>query len=411
VAVASTSTGGLDANQFWEDSLRRAGAAQLLAELTRYEDPFEAFALGLTQDLGTLLLAVRLPHLGAALQGLREKPGHSRREAEKILTGRSHTEEFEHARLAETLPEDIAFAVVNHHSPPNDDSRVARLTRIGHLADLVADVVQANPKDFVLERATDALKDAGIEIGMDTLIDQLANRLLEMASELDIQVGAQPSLGEVMIAAQHAMLNLAQKQEEQTSALEAQLRAKEEETRVLEESNRRLTHMASKDALTELDNRRMFNRALQSAMEEALKKFIGASILIVDVDHFKLVNDTYGHPAGDTVLRALARRMEGALRAVDKVARLGGEEFGVLLPNSSRAGGLMVAERIRRDIEATPIPTDEGLIQCTVSIGGTSLDPDRIPRTRDDLIKQADIALYEAKNAGRNQVCWYGPKG
>ena len=133
--------------------------------------------------------------------------------------------------------------------------------------------------------------------------------------------------------------------------------------------------MASKDPLTELDNRRMFNRALQNAMEVSVRDFQPASVLIVDVDHFKRINDTYGHPAGDDVLKALARRMEGALRTVDKVARLGGEEFGVLLPNSSKVGGRMVAERIRSAIEASPIPTGEGPIECTASIGGTTLDP------------------------------------
>ena len=131
-------------------------------------------------------------------------------------------------------------------------------------------------------------------------------------------------------------------------------------------------------------------------------------VIMFDAARFKTVNDTYGHPAGDEVLKALARRMEGALRAVDKVARLGGEEFGLLLPNSSKAGGRMVAERIRAAVEATPIPTEEGPVACTVSIGGATLDPDRPPRTREELIKQADQALYLAKNTGRNQVCWFG---
>ena len=179
---------------------------------------------------------------------------------------------------------------------------------------------------------------------MQALVDQMATRLVELADELDIQVGTQQSLAEVMLEAQQAMLDLAQRQEEQTSALEAQLRAKEEETRMLKESNRRLMHMASKDPLTRLDNRRMFNRALQNAMEVSVRDFQPASVLIVDVDHFKRINDTYGHPAGDDVLKALARRMEGALRTVDKVARLGGEEFGVFAPNSSKVGGRMVAE-------------------------------------------------------------------
>ena len=172
--------------------------------------------------------------------------------------------------------------------------------------------------------------------------------------------------------------------------------------------NRELELASRRDYLTQVMNRRGFQEAAEQEFEKARRFGTLLTLAALDIDHFKRINDTYGHPAGDDVLKALARRMEGALRTVDKVARLGGEEFGVLLPNSSKVGGRMVAERIRSAIEASPIPTGEGPIECTASIGGTTLDPDRPPRTRDELIKQADQALYLAKNTGRNQVCWYG---
>jgi two-component system cell cycle response regulator len=130
---------------------------------------------------------------------------------------------------------------------------------------------------------------------------------------------------------------------------------------------------------------------------------------MLDVDHFKRVNDTWGHVAGDVVLRELANRVEAQIRASDVAARYGGEEFVVLLPNTDEMSAEKLAERIRLAISASPfeLPNGEQVV-VTVSIGIAGVGPDRddvdLKNLGDSLIARADVALYRAKSAGRNRV-------
>ena len=404
--MGNINTGGFDTNIFWEDCLRRASCAHLLAELIRYDDPFEAFALGLCEDLGTLLLACRMPHLGTALHGVREKPGPARAEAEKVLTGRNHADEFVNSHFGKLLPESISNAVALHHSPPSGKGREKLLTLIGHTADIVADVVQAHPKERCVERARRALTKLKVPVTLAQLLDTVADRMIELAADMAIELRTQPSLQQLLTEAQHAMIHLAEEQAREATRMEQLLRKQEENTRKLEESNAKLLQLARKDSLTGLDNRRVFNRALITEMERVEQQGQTFSTLILDVDHFKKVNDTYGHPAGDAVLKTLASRMQSAVRAIDRVARLGGEEFGILLPGTARRGAQVVAERIRASVAASPILVSGTKIHITISVGGATVDPSAPPDI-EELIELADRALYTAKEQGRNRVIWH----
>jgi diguanylate cyclase (GGDEF)-like protein len=128
------------------------------------------------------------------------------------------------------------------------------------------------------------------------------------------------------------------------------------------------------------------------------------ALLIVDLDHFKTVNDTWGHPVGDEVLRAVAARILREIRPADRAARSGGEEFAILLPETGGAGALALAERVRAAFAASPITLTSGqAIDLTVSIGGAAFPDDA--GDAEGLIAAADRALYAAKQAGRNRVC------
>jgi two-component system cell cycle response regulator len=128
------------------------------------------------------------------------------------------------------------------------------------------------------------------------------------------------------------------------------------------------------------------------------------SVLLFDIDHFKSVNDTYGHAAGDEVLRAIGQRASANLRGTDMVARFGGEEFVVVMSDTPRDLAAMVADRIRERVAAEPIPLqdDPAGLTVTVSIGVASTGPD--DTTPDDILRRADAAMYRAKAAGRNRV-------
>jgi diguanylate cyclase (GGDEF)-like protein len=166
----------------------------------------------------------------------------------------------------------------------------------------------------------------------------------------------------------------------------------------IEEVNRR----AETDALTGLANRRRFDESLQRELSHSDRFGHPVSLVLVDIDHFKTVNDSHGHEAGDAVLRAVARMLADGVRGVDLCARFGGEEMAILLPQTTAVGAFELADRLRRRIAGRPIRHNESDITVTASFGVASY-PDVVP-VRDGLFQAADAALYNAKHDGRNCV-------
>lgn len=164
----------------------------------------------------------------------------------------------------------------------------------------------------------------------------------------------------------------------------------------------RLEQEAMTDPLTDIANRRAFEAEAAQLMARAQRSGAPVAVGIADIDHFKYINDDHGHPIGDVVLRTVARRMIEAARATDFVARIGGEEFGLLFPDTRADTAVGIAERMREAIAASPIQADDGCEVCaTISIGLTTMMPGT---DLEDALAAADCALYAAKNGGRNRV-------
>lgn len=165
----------------------------------------------------------------------------------------------------------------------------------------------------------------------------------------------------------------------------------------------KLKNLAEMDDLTGTHNRRYFLRRLESEFEIAQRRSLPLSLIILDADHFKLINDRYGHPQGDLVLQFLTRAVAGQLRETDILARIGGEEFAILSPATDKHQSSVLAERIRRLIAAAPVHMATGSMGVTLSCGVTAKkDSDTSFK---QLMRRADEALYQAKREGRNRVC------
>ncbi|WCM53046.1 GGDEF domain-containing protein [Pseudomonas sp. WJP1] len=168
---------------------------------------------------------------------------------------------------------------------------------------------------------------------------------------------------------------------------------------------RAATQSALRDPLTDTGNRIAMDQTLQREIELARRHMQPLSLLMLDIDHFKQINDTHGHSAGDDVLKAVAASIKNQLRNVDMVFRYGGEEFLILLSNTSREAAALVGERLRCAAQIEDYPADGRTVELTVSLGCSTLLPGE---SAESLLRRADSALYVAKREGRNRLTMAG---
>jgi diguanylate cyclase (GGDEF)-like protein len=178
--------------------------------------------------------------------------------------------------------------------------------------------------------------------------------------------------------------------------------------KVVEAQRDALEQLARTDSLTGLTNRRYFLELADRELKRAIRQGDGFSLLMMDVDHFKNINDTYGHHCGDLTLQHFANLCKAVLRGMDVFGRLGGEEFAAFLPHTDAASAREVAERLRWTVESNEMELEGGdRLRFTISVGIVTVPHARVRSgiTVDSLIEQADQEMYRAKNGGRNQVC------
>jgi diguanylate cyclase (GGDEF)-like protein len=215
--------------------------------------------------------------------------------------------------------------------------------------------------------------------------------------ELDAeQLESLQALGRQVVA-QLRMTRLIRALQEQNDEQARSYRRMMEYKSRLEESVEQLEHLSTTDALTSLANRRAFEQQLLHELERSGRYGSPLSVVLIDIDHFKRINDQHGHTMGDQVLGEFGALLKANRRSCDTAARYGGEEFALILPNTGCQEALALAERLRQQFADYPLACGS----CTVSVGVTAYRSDD---SRDALLKRADEALYEAKDSGRNRV-------
>ena len=314
-------------------------------------------------------------------------------------------------RLSSAVPmEDACILVVDDHED-NIEVLRARLVAWGYRAasamngtDAIA-YVNATPPDLIL---LDVMMPeiSGIEVAriikgnkalpfipiiMQTALDSTENKVEGLEAGADDYITKPIDFAELK-ARLRSMLRIKRLQE-----------TLEERERALLEANEKLRYMSQTDALTGLDNRRYLNERIDEMFKHGTRMNESFALVMCDLDKFKSVNDTYGHQAGDEVLKQLAVILKEEAREIDRVGRYGGEEFMMLLPGASLEDAVLFAERVRKHIEAHTFTFEGGTLNRTASFGVSGW-PHPDVTSCDSLVRSSDDALYVAKETGRNRV-------
>lgn len=401
---------------YWEESLRRAVAAKLLAQVVSV-DSDDAFTLGMLQDIGLLALFTVQPLTGDAWRDLRRATPDQRRRKEQEAFGAMHT--CISKLLAErwSLPEELALPMTHHHDHVFDDlpPYIRKLCQLAHCADWFAAVYSASDKRLALARCRQLLAEYfGIDHeAADQLLSGMPEAVTAAAAALGISISEQPQFDAVLANANRWMMEEHSNRDELIHSLESALREREQLADELQCAYERLSQWAYYDPLTMLVNRRRFDELFNIEIIRHGRSSQHLSVMMLDLDSFKLINDTYGHQLGDTVLQAVAEAIKRSLRATDVAARIGGDEVCVLLPDTPAEGAKIAAERVRAALAALRFEAGLTPLRITSSIGGSTWCGSGGPGThagtvRESIISGADKALYHSKHKGRNQVSWAG---
>lgn len=404
LAVSDMVPAGPDGQLLLGNSLRRAVCAQMVAKKLGHRDVDEFFTAGLFLEVG--LLARARDNLQAAAKVAR-LPASDRVLFERAETGSDHAVRGSNLAKAFALPAELVEAVALHHDPVMPRSPLAR---VAWVAERVAAIWEGGDIPALQAEAARALSAVGVASGdIAPMLESLPAMVSEGGAAFDRDIGPQKAVDQLSLDVSRTLLEMNQSYESMVRRLETLLAEKEDLSRKLEAANQELIRLASTDALTGLPNKRSLEAALSRDLARADRDKTWLSVVVVDVDHFKRFNDSYGHATGDQVLQAVGKTLANHLRVGDLAGRYGGEEFVLLLPGSNVIGARIAAERVRKALEAAVVETEHGALKLTASFGGAAVCGPGCANLREELFARADRALSEAKRGGRNRVVISGP--
>lgn len=390
-----------DLTAYWRRAVYSAAAARVLAVATRKADPDDAFVGALLQDVGMLASF-------AALRGEYAKVASGIGGDHDELCGHERKAlGFDHAKvggqLAERwkLPAELVDCISHHHQGDSAPSRSESLVRLVALGGFAAGALTlADPKPKLGAFIVGARKWFGIDAAQSReMIESAAKGAAELTKVLDLTTGTKPDVATILMEANEQMA--------------AAQEAAAQEQAALQRKNEELTKRATTDGLTGLHNRASYDREVHTAMKRCKSAGQPISVVFLDADKFKSVNDQFGHQAGDAVLIETAKRLKEVTERIGTMCRYGGEEFVLVLPGVDLEKARKVGELLRQAIERRPFDLEEYdisgvVLQRTISVGVATCDPNAPSAawTPEHLTHHADEAVYAAKQAGRNCVRW-----
>jgi len=388
-----------DYSGFWKDSLIGATSAKYFAEKLASDFTEDGFLIGLLQNIGILTVGHGFPEKYQQILEKTNTEQFSPIEAETIVLGINHMEIGEYLIKSWGLPEHFYKPIGYHHFPDkvsSDQHDVNILSKIIHLSSLCIEFFQN-------DKSMDALEI--INIWMDRYGFSKVNGL-ETIEDINEQAQIIFPLFEFDFKTESDYTKFL----EMTKAKQADL-ATEIIHDMMEQKHSIgvLQKEVDEDSMTHLYNHERFRKILNNEINRAERYKIELSVIMCDIDDFKKINDSFGHLAGDHVIKAVANCLNEQLRESDLIARYGGEEFAIMLPHSSSESAYDIAERLREKIATLKIKYEKQLITFTMSFGIASCQGDE-KISVDELIRRADKALYKAKSAGKNQSVVAGRK-
>ena len=392
---------GLNYNFYWKRSLASAMLSQEIIQRVGGSSKDSAFLSGLLQDIGMLALDKAKPELYEGLSKKFIRHENIVKQEQKLLSA-DHS--VVGAWLLEEwhLPKNIIEPIRHSHSDFSSNSKAESVSKAVACSGLLADIFIANQKSIHsllssnVEKARKIVPLSGDDF--NKIIQTVSENYTDLAQMFDIELENSQLLEFISEQAKEVLILRNLSKIKETESLQEAAKELQSKAEVLEEENRT-------DSLTNLANRRHFDETLAAEFENAIKYKWPLGLIFIDIDHFKKINDTYGHDAGDGVLCQVANVLIDCTRDSDLVCRYGGEEFTIILPGTGQEGVEITCERIINAFRNKTIEIENSeMIHITVSAGAHIFDANCTNvQDRHELIRLADQATYLSKNNGRDQ--------
>ncbi len=395
----------LNFNYFWRRSVTAAVAAELVMDLL-HEKNEDIFVTALLQDIGVLIMYLsKGQEYAVPLEQCLQNGETNQLQLEHKMF------QFDHQQLSRTLlknwgiPLSIAEPVRYHHQPDHPPEEYRKTCSVLYVANLLSAIYSGTETSQNVRELYVTMEDC-FNITEDqtrTLLDNVADKSLDILKIFEIDPGQLKSYSQMLQEANDELGKLNFSYEQLVLELKESKIKSERIAQELKTANTQLEELAFRDGLTHLYNHRYFQEILGKEMTRAKRYKNHLCLILFDIDFFKNVNDTFGHPAGDQVLINLTQAISKAVRPSDIIARYGGEEFAVILPETNQSGMNVFAERLRRCAAAVTTMIKDHEVKITISCGGVHIAPgDKV--TQQQLINAADRNLFFSKRNGRNRV-------
>jgi two-component system, cell cycle response regulator len=396
---------GFDAMKFWRRTMHASAAARLLAQKLGEHNPEEWSLATLLADLGVLILDVVEPVTYARPASLAKS--HADLPSQEIAAGLpSHPEVGGFIAEHWHLPPLLTVPIRWHHTPDQcPDPDQIRSCLAVQWASLLGDfIVDAEPQHPLL-----ALRQVSEKLGVsvadtENIIQIATGKAAEVARLFDLRIGPTAQVIDLLQRANHALSEMAIQSEQMAQQEHIRASELERQNSDLERRNRELHQLALTDSLTGLVNRAGSDRYMDAEFAHAVRTNRPLALLVIDLDDFKKLNDTFGHAAGDQMLRHVGASLKNITRDGGVAGRFGGDELVLILPGCTQSKACAVAAELSRAISAKAVLHEGKWMKVTASIGVACMEPGTVVATIADLFNAADRAVYRAKCAGRNCV-------